>query len=94
MTEKEKQLAGMIYDASTPELVAEMDANKLRIQAYNNLPPTDVEARDKAMREILGSAGKDCCIVQPFYCDYGTQIHFGDGVFANFTFTVLEEAPV
>ena len=33
-------------------------------------------------------------IIQPFYCDYGKQISVGKRFFANFNFTVLDEAPV
>lgn len=31
---------------------------------------------------------------QPFRCDYGCNIHVGDNFFANFNFTVLDEAAV
>ena len=33
-------------------------------------------------------------IIQPFCCDYGKQISVGKRFFANFNFTVLDEAPV
>jgi maltose O-acetyltransferase len=39
-------------------------------------------------------ADDDFLIIQPFYCDYGKQIRIGKRFFANFNFTVLDEAPV
>jgi maltose O-acetyltransferase len=33
-------------------------------------------------------------ILQPFFCDYGKHISVGKRFFANFNFTVLDEAPV
>ena len=44
---------------------------------------------------MLGHIADDqICINQPFYCDYGKQISVGKRFFANFNFTVLDEAPV
>ena len=39
-------------------------------------------------------ADDEFLIVQPFYCDYGKQISVGKRFFANFNFTVLDEARV
>ncbi len=94
MTEKEKMLAGLIYDACNPELIKELNLNKNRVQHYNNLLPTDLKGRNDLLQQILGQADDDTFINQPFYCDYGTQIRVGKRFFANFCFTVLDEALV
>lgn len=94
MTEEEKMLAGMLYYAPDPALMEKLSANKERIQRYNALPSTDLAARDALIREILGSTGRELFINQPFYCDYGSNIHVGEHFFANFNFTVLDEAEV
>ncbi len=39
-------------------------------------------------------ADDDFLINQPFHCDYGKQISIGKRFFANFNFTVLDEARV
>ena len=39
-------------------------------------------------------ADDEILIIQPFYCDYGKQISVGKRFFANFNFTVLDEASV
>lgn len=91
-TEKEKMLAGELYNANDAELKAELNAVKTLCQQYNNLPPTDIQARNSLLQRILGTADKDTFINQPFYCDYGKQIHVGKRFFANFHFTVLDEA--
>ena len=46
------------------------------------------------LRELLGSAGPDAAIEPPFYCDYGTQITLGAGVFVNFGAVFLDPAPI
>lgn len=95
MTEKEKMLAGMIYDANNdPALIAERIECKELCRDYNDLRPRDIEARDVLLRKILGEA-KDCLIIeQPFYCDYGYNIRVGKNFFANFNLVILDEAPV
>ena len=94
MTEREKMLAGEVYDACDPELLEDLNRVKVLCQQYNNLLPTDFAGRKKMIREILGQADEDTFINQPFYCDYGKHIRVGKRFFANFGFTVLDEAYV
>lgn len=94
MTEKEKMLAGELYDACDAELLAELNAVKVKCQQYNNLLPTDFAARNTMLIEMLGQADKDTFINQPFYCDYGKHIRVGKRFFSNFGLTILDEALV
>ena len=95
MTEKEKMLAGEYYSAIDPELVRELNETKDIIQQYNNLRPTDTQGRFKILKNLIGKMADDnALIIQPFYCDYGKHIRLGKRFFANFNFTVLDEAYV
>ena len=94
MTEKEKMLAGELYDACNPELLKELNDVKVLCQQYNNLLPTDFAARNALLQQLLGRADRDTFINQPFYCDYGRHIRVGKRFFANFGLTVLDEALV
>lgn len=95
MTEKEKMLQGMIYDANNDAaLITERLECKELIRDYNDLRPKDVEARDALLRRILGDVKGDILIEQPFYCDYGFNISVGKNFFANFNMVVLDEARV
>ena len=95
MTEKEKMLAGLPYSAVDPELLEELVAVHDIIHRYNAIIPSDTNARLAILKNLLGAIGDDEIIInQPFYCDYGKQIHVGRRFFANFNFTVLDEAPV
>ena len=93
-TEKEKMLAGEVYYACDPALTQELNACKDLLQQYNNLRPTDLDARREMLQQILGDCDEHVFINQPFYCDYGKHIRVGKRFFANFHFTVLDEAPV
>ena len=94
MTEKEKMLSGEVYYACDPALTQELNACKDLLQQYNNLRPTDLDARREMLQQILGACDEHVFINQPFYCDYGKHIRVGKRFFANFHFTVLDEAPV
>lgn len=95
MTEKEKMLAGMVYDATDPELLRELAATRERICDYNTLRPSETEKMRAILKELLGGIGDDEIIInQPFRCDYGQQITVGKRFFANFNLTVLDEARV
>ncbi len=94
MTEREPMLAGEVYDACDPELLEDLNRVKVLCQQYNNLLPTDFAARNQMLCGMLGQADEDTFINQPFYCDYGKHIRLGKRFFANYGFTVLDEACV
>ena len=81
MTEREKMLAGELYDALDPELVA------LRARARELC-----EARN--FRDLFASGGDTVNVQPPFFCDYGANIHLGRNVFFNFNCVVLDVCPV
>ncbi|MDE5560843.1 MAG: sugar O-acetyltransferase [Bacteroidaceae bacterium] len=87
-----KMLAGETYQATEPGLVLELNRVKVLCHEYNGLCPTDFTGRNRKLHEILGQCHDDTFIVQPFYCDFGRHIRVGKGFFANFSFTVLDEA--
>ena len=95
MTEKEKMLAGMVYDAATPELIAELQNTREILYEFNMLRPSETQRMKEILKGLLGHTGDDNFLInQPFRCDYGKQISIGKRFFANFNFTVLDEAPV
>lgn len=95
MTEKEKMLAGEIYSAVDPELMRELAETRELIYDFNTLRPSETEKMKAILRRLLGRIGDDNIIVnQPFRCDYGKQISVGKRFFANFNFTMLDEARV
>lgn len=95
MTEKEKMLAGMIYDANyDKELIADRLECKELCRDYNNLRPKALAEREGLLRRILGEVKKSILIEQPFYCDYGYNIRVGENFYANFNMVILDEASV
>ena len=88
-------LAGMTYSAVDPQLLEELAETAETIHDYNVLRPSDRQRKLEMLKSLLGNIGDDEIIInQPFYCDYGKQICVGRRFFANFNFTVLDEARV
>ena len=95
MTEKEKMLAGEVYDATSRELIAELQATREVLHEFNMLRPSETKRMKEILKDLLGHvADGEFIINQPFRCDYGSQISIGKRFFANFNFTVLDEARV
>lgn len=79
MTEKEKMLAGELYQAFGPELSEDRLAARKTVHRINSLPPEDTEERAALFRALFGTVGGRFHIEPPFRCDYGYNIHWGEG---------------
>ncbi len=94
MTEKEKMLAGLPYDAFTDDLKEARLRAKLLCRKFNDLMPDDEEGRVAAIKELLGKTGQNVWIEQPFLCDYGENIEVGENFYANYNLVILDCAKV
>ncbi len=71
MNEKEKMLAGLLYDANDATLVAERHRAKALCAEFNRIAYENQEKRTAILKELLGSFGKNILIEPTFFCDYG-----------------------
>ena len=90
MTEKEKMLAGELYNHTDALLTSERDKASKLMHAYNKVPETQQKARQKLLLKLLGKVGKDVVIKPPFMVDYGYNIELGNNVFINYGVTILD----
>jgi maltose O-acetyltransferase len=88
--EQQKMLAGELYDALDPELVAGRIKARELCQRLNAAPDRDEILRRELCRQIFGKGGDTVWMQPPFHCDYGTNIELGERVFFNFNCTVLD----
>ena len=94
MTEKERMIAGEMYNPADPELVTERHQARLLFQEINSLNEDAVEKRNKLLNTLINNAGMNLYIEPPFYCDYGSNIIVGDNVFMNFNCCILDVCKV
>ncbi len=93
-TERELMLAGELYLASDPELVALRRRARALTRQYNASREDQIDERRLLLRDLLGSCGEDTEIEPMFQCDYGINIHLGARVYMNFGCVILDCAPV
>lgn len=87
-------LAGEPYLAADPELVAERKRARRLTRRYNATTEEETVEREALLHELFGSVGARVEIEPPFRCDYGSNIHAGDGLYMNFDCVILDCAPV
>jgi maltose O-acetyltransferase len=93
-TEREKMLAGTLYDPLDPDLVRARERARDLCWSLNATRDADAEGRRRILRELFGEGGESVWMQPPFYCDYGSNILLGERVFFNFNCVVLDVALV
>jgi maltose O-acetyltransferase len=89
-TERDKMLAGELYDPMDPELVRARDRARDLCQDLNATREAQIEQRRRILRELFGTGGETVWMQPPFFCDYGSNILLGERVFFNFNCVVLD----
>lgn len=91
MNEKEKMLAGELYDANyNKDLEIERLKAKDLCFEYNNIKPSAREEKKNLMKKILGKTKENFIIEQPFICDYGWNIEIGENFYSNHNLVILD----
>lgn len=93
-SEKDKMLAGALYDASAPEIQADQTATMRWLARYNAALAMPTVDRWSLLAERLGTVGRGAVIRPPFHCDYGFNISLGADVFLNFNCVILDVVAV
>lgn len=89
-TEKEKMLAGELYNALDKQLSDERLQTRLLIKKLNDTREDEEDKRTAILKELIPNAGSGLWLQPPFYCDYGSNILIGEKVFFNFNCVVLD----
>jgi maltose O-acetyltransferase len=93
-TERQKMLAGEMYDPLDPERVAARGRARDLCQQLNATRESEESERRRILRDLFAKGGDTVWMQPPFFCDYGTNIELGERVFFNFNCIVLDVCPV
>ena len=93
-TERDKMLAGELYDPLDQELVAARNRARDLCQDLNATREAQQDERRRILRELFGAGGESVWMQPPFFCDYGSNILLGQRVFFNFNCVVLDVCQV
>lgn len=92
-SEKEKMLAGELYDANDPKLEQERSYAKSLMHEFNQISANHGEKSPEILDKLMNLKG-NAQIEAPFYCDYGYNIKLGDNFYANHGCVILDVAKV
>lgn len=89
-TEKDKMLKGLLYDPLDEQLAKERMNTRLLIKELNECREDEPDKRKNILHRLIPHAKRDLWLQPPFFCDYGSNIYLGEGVFFNFNCVVLD----
>ena len=85
-------VAGLPYFANVDELLNGRLFAKCMCLKLNTLNP--IEPKEPILKELFGTFSFNCYVEPPFYCDYGSNIHLGKGVYMNHNCLILDVCEV
>lgn len=93
-TEKEKMLAGEMYNPADYELAKDRKNSRRLVRIYNQTLEDDEDKRIKLLKELLGATGKNVYMEPNIRFDYGYNTYIGENFYANFDCTILDVCEV
>ncbi len=92
---KERMHSGDLYLPGDQEIMEEQLRRMELLYDYNLTRPSEMDKREKLLKEMFAEIGKDCYIEPPFHANWaGHHVHFGDGVYCNFNFTCVDDTHI
>lgn len=94
MTELEKQRRCEEFWNQDPEIAeAKRRARRLSYE-LSSAATYDEEDFHRIVKELFAECGGNLYLKPPFYCDFGYNIHLGNGVLINYECVFLDAAPI
>ena len=95
MTDYEKMHSGDIYNPSDDTIFEEQIKCLDRLYDFNATRPTELEKREKMLKEMLAEVGENCYIEPPFHSNWGGKnVHLGKNVYFNFNATMVDDTHI
>ncbi|MDE5756542.1 MAG: sugar O-acetyltransferase [Clostridia bacterium] len=94
MTEREKMVAGQLYNPTDPELMALRRKVRQACVDYNNSNEDEEQKRYDLLHSVLKSHKNEFYFEPTIRFDYGCNTSIGENFYANFNSVILDVAPV
>lgn len=92
---KQKMLQKKLYFCNDPTLIEEQVKRLDLVHEYNQLPPSHLSEKMDLLKKMFAEIGDDCYIETPFFANWGGKhVHFGNGVYANFNLTLVDDGEI
>lgn len=95
MQQKDNMHNGKLYYPNDEEIMREQMQCMELLYDYNATRPSEMERREELLRKMFAEIGEHCYIEPPFHANWaGHHVHFGDGVYANFGLTCVDDTHI
>lgn len=95
MNNEQRIHSGQIYSPEDPQIMKKQTKAMLPMYEYNRTLPTELDKRQRLLKEMFAEVGEDCYIEPPFHANWGGHhIKLGDHVYANFNLTIADDTYV
>ena len=95
MTQYERMLKGMLYDPREKEILDEQFPFQDKLWEFNKLKPSDIEEKERFMKEVFAECGENNYIELPFHANWGGHhVHFGSDIYANSNLTLVDDGHI
>ena len=95
MSQYERMIKGLIYDPMCEEILKKQVLFQDKFWEFNQLKPSDIEKKQKYMKEVFAECGDNCYIELPFHANFGGHhVHFGNGIYANSNLTLVDDGHI
>lgn len=92
---KQRMLQKKLYFCNDPTLIEEQVKRLDLVHEYNQLPPSYLSEKMDLLKKMFAEIGDDCYIETPFFANWGGKhVHFGNGVYANFNLTLVDDGEI
>lgn len=95
MTMRDKLHTGELYLPDDDSIMEEQLGYLDKLYDFNMTRPTQLDLREKMLREMFAEIGENCYIEPPFYANWGGHhCHFGNSVYCNFGCTFVDDTHI
>lgn len=93
--EWDRMVSGKLYDSGSEDIVGRHMRGMSLCDKFNRIPVKRAKKKQRVLEKLIPSAkGKNLAVFAPFYCEYGENIHVGNGCFANYNCVFLDVSPI
>ena len=95
MSDFEKLHSGELYLPGDEEIMKEQLKCLEKLYDFNNTRPSELDKREKLLKEMFAEIGDGCYIEPPLHANWGGRhVHFGKNVYANFNLTLVDDTHI
>lgn len=85
----------LYYEIDYPKELNQENLKYLdQLYEFNLCKPSEWDRKEKILKGIFATLGKDCYILSPFQASWGKNIHIGNHVYINYDCTIIDDTDV